>query len=52
MVPNRTQLQNLAHGPNESFKEYTQKWRELAARVQPPLVEREIIDIFTANLQG
>ena len=43
MAPNRTQLQNMSQGPKESFKEYAQKWRELAARVQPPLMERELI---------
>ena len=52
MAPNRTQLGNLAQGPKESFKEYTQKWHELAARVQPPLMERECIDMFMSTLQG
>lgn len=37
---------------NESFKEYAQKWRELAARVQPPMLEREIVDMFMSTLQG
>ncbi|XP_050875022.1 uncharacterized protein LOC127078624 [Lathyrus oleraceus] len=27
-------------------------WRELAARVQPPLLERELVDMFMGNLQG
>lgn len=52
MAPNRTQLQNLTQGTNESFKEYAQKWRELAARVQPPLMERELVDMFMGTLQG
>lgn len=33
MTPNRTQLQSLTQGLNESFKEYAQKRRELDARV-------------------
>lgn len=33
MAPNRTELQCLTQGPNESFKEYAQKWRELEAKV-------------------
>lgn len=37
---------------NESFKEYAQKWRELAARVQPPMLEREMVDMFMSTLQG
>ncbi|XP_058762353.1 uncharacterized protein LOC131635725 [Vicia villosa] len=52
MAPNRTQLQNLAQKNNESFKEYAQKWRELAARVQPPMLEREMMDMFTNTLEG
>lgn len=52
MEPNRTQLQSLTQGPNESFKEYAQKWRELATRVQPPLMERELFDMFMGTLQG
>ncbi|XP_058785835.1 uncharacterized protein LOC131660590 [Vicia villosa] len=52
MAPNRTQLQSLVQGSKESFKEYAQKWRELAARVQPPMTEREMIDMFTSTLSG
>ncbi|XP_050916256.1 uncharacterized protein LOC127131373 [Lathyrus oleraceus] len=52
MAPNRTQLQNLTQRSEESFKEYAQRWRELAARVQPPLLERELVDMFMGNLQG
>ncbi|XP_058759673.1 uncharacterized protein LOC131632984 [Vicia villosa] len=52
MAPNRTQLQSLVQGSKESFKEYAQKWRELATRVQPPMTEREMIDMFTSTLSG
>ncbi|XP_050909058.1 uncharacterized protein LOC127122819 [Lathyrus oleraceus] len=47
----REKLQNLTQRSEESFKEYTQQWRELAARVQPPLLERKLIDMFIGNLQ-
>ena len=33
LPPNRTQLQDMTQRNNESFKEYAQRWRELAARV-------------------
>jgi hypothetical protein len=36
----------------ESFKVYAQRWRELAAQVRPPLLETELVDIFTNTLQG
>ena len=52
MAPNRTQLQSLSQKNNESFKEYAQRWRELAARVQPPMIEREMVDMFMGTLQG
>lgn len=51
MAPNRMQLQNLSQKGNESFKEYAQRWRELASRVQPPMLESELVDIIMGNLQ-
>ncbi|KAI5445523.1 hypothetical protein KIW84_013669 [Lathyrus oleraceus] len=52
MAPSRTQLQGMSQKNNEGFKEYAQRWRELAARVQPPLVDREMSDLFMGTLQG
>ncbi|XP_050914773.1 uncharacterized protein LOC127129670 [Lathyrus oleraceus] len=52
MAPNRMQLQNLSQKGSESFKEYAQRWRELASRVQPPLLENELVDMFMGTLQG
>ena len=37
---------------NEGFKEYAQKWRDLAGRVQPPLSNRELVDMFMGTLTG
>ncbi|XP_050909030.1 uncharacterized protein LOC127122787 [Lathyrus oleraceus] len=52
MAPNQTQLQSLVHKLDESFKEYAHRWRELAARVQPPLIEKELVDMFMGTLHG
>ncbi|XP_050919408.1 uncharacterized protein LOC127136941 [Lathyrus oleraceus] len=52
MAPNRTQLQSLTQKSEESFKEYAQRWRDLAARVQPPMLENELVDMFMGTLQG
>ena len=52
MAPSRTQLQSLCQKSGESFKEYAQRWRELAARVQPPMLERELADMFIGTLHG
>src|ERR1044072_2354177 len=51
MAPTRIQLQGLTQKTEESFKEYAQRWRELAATVQPPLLERELIEMFSDTLQ-
>ena len=37
---------------NEGFKDYAQKWRDLAGRVQPPLSERKLMDMFLGTLSG
>ena len=37
---------------NEGFKDYAQKWTDLAERVQPPLSERELVDMFLETLSG
>ncbi|MCH80909.1 gag-protease polyprotein, partial [Trifolium medium] len=52
MAPNRMQLQNISQKDNESFKEYAQRCRELAARVQPPLSKKELVDRFMSTLHG
>ena len=35
---------------SESFKEYAQHWRDLAAQVAPPMVEREMITMMVDTL--
>ena len=52
MAPDRTQLQNLSLKSNECFKEYAQRWRELASRVQPPMLEKEMDNMFMNTLPG
>ena len=36
----------------EGFKDYAQKWRDLAGRVQPPLSDKELVDMFLGTLYG
>jgi len=50
MAPDRMQLQNMAKKSSETFKEYAQRWRELAAQVEPPLYEKEMITMFIETL--
>ena len=35
---------------SETFKEYAQRWRDLAAQVAPPMVEREMITMMVDTL--
>ena len=32
-------------GAGEGFKDYAQKWRDLAGKVQPPLSDKELVDM-------
>ena len=50
MTPDRRQLQNMTQKERESFKEYAQRWRELASQVEPPLAEKELTRIFMDTL--
>ncbi|GKV11589.1 hypothetical protein SLEP1_g22835 [Rubroshorea leprosula] len=43
LAPNREDLQRTEKKLSESFKEFAQRWRGLAARVQPPLIDHELI---------
>jgi len=51
MAPDRMQLQNMTKKNVETFKEYAQRWRELAAQVEPLLHEKEMTTMFIKTLQ-
>ena len=36
----------------EGFKDYAQKWRDLARRVKPHMSKRELVDVFLGTLSG
>ena len=50
MALDRTHLQNMCKKEHESFKEYAQRWRDLAAQVAPPMMEREMITMRVDTL--
>ncbi|XP_017976457.1 PREDICTED: uncharacterized protein LOC108661972 [Theobroma cacao] len=52
MAPDRLSLQNMEKKPTESFKEYAQRWRNVASQVQPPLTEKETIVMFVNTLRA
>ncbi|XP_052882191.1 uncharacterized protein LOC108472802 [Gossypium arboreum] len=43
---------NIEKKPNESFRQYTQRWREVAMQVQPPLLEKETTMLFINTLKA
>ena len=45
-------LLNMEKKATESFREYAQRWRDLASQVQPPLTEKETTKIFVNSLKG
>ena len=49
MAPNRMLLQSMCKKEHECFKEYAQRWRNLAAQVAPPMTE-EIITMIVDTL--
>ena len=51
IAPNRTVLQKIEKKNGESFREYAQRWRKLAAQVLPPMMEDEMIKWFIDNLK-
>ena len=42
----------MSLGAGKGFKDYAQKWRDMEGRVQPPLSNRELVDMFLGTLSG
>ena len=51
IVPDRLSLLKLEKKPGESFREFGFRWREQAARVDPPMRESEMVDYFLQTLE-
>ncbi|XP_050876704.1 uncharacterized protein LOC127080428 [Lathyrus oleraceus] len=52
MTPDRTQLGSMSQKECESFKEYAQRWWEVAAQVTPPVEEKELCKLFLRTLDS
>ncbi|KAK2369196.1 hypothetical protein QL285_082345 [Trifolium repens] len=50
LAPDRDELRALTQRGKVSFKEYAQRWRELAAQIRPPLEEKELTKLFLNTL--
>ncbi|XP_070005967.1 uncharacterized protein [Nicotiana sylvestris] len=51
IIPDRLSLTKLEKKPGESFRKYGFRWREQAARVDPPMKESEMLDYFLQALE-
>ncbi|KAI5406029.1 hypothetical protein KIW84_052693 [Lathyrus oleraceus] len=52
MAPDRDQLRAMSQKDKETFKEYAQRWREVAAQIVPPLDEKVMTKIFLKTLSS
>ena len=50
--PDRSSLQVMEKDSKESIREYTQRWREAAAQVNPSLLEKEMINLFVNTFKA
>nr|XP_027093704.1 uncharacterized protein LOC113714104 [Coffea arabica] len=46
LAPTRTTLKGTKRKPSENHKTYAKRWRKLAAKVEPPMIEDEIVRTF------
>jgi len=51
IAPDRTSLSNLEKRDKESIREYAQRWRDLAAQVHPPFLDKEMVNLFANTLK-
>jgi hypothetical protein len=52
MAPDREQFRAMTQKGKETFNEYAQRWRELAAQISPPLEEKEMTKILLKTLDA
>jgi len=50
--PDRTSLFNLEKQDKESIKEYTLRWRDLAAQVHFPFLDKEMVTLFSNTFKA
>jgi hypothetical protein len=50
--PDRLSLQAMEKDNKESIREYTRRWSEVAAQVDPPMLEKEMISLFSNTFKA
>ncbi|KAK4730873.1 hypothetical protein R3W88_023861 [Solanum pinnatisectum] len=46
IISDRYSLEKMKQKSNKSYREFAYKWRKEAARVRPPMSEKEIVEVF------
>ena len=46
IVPDRYSLEKMKQKSTESYRKFAYRWRKEAARVRPPMDEKEIVEVF------
>jgi len=50
--PDRLNLQAMEKNNKESIREYARRWSEVAAQVNPPVLEKEMINLFSNTFKA
>ena len=50
--PDRLNLQAMEKDKKESIREYARRWSEVATQVNPPMLEKEIISLFSNTFKA
>jgi hypothetical protein len=50
--PDRLSLQAMEKDNKESIREYARRWSEVAAQVNPPMLEKEMISLFSNTFKA
>ncbi|KAJ6952774.1 hypothetical protein NC653_041800 [Populus alba x Populus x berolinensis] len=50
--PDRLSLQAMKKDNKESIREYARRWSEVAAQVNPPMLEKEMISLFSNTFKA
>ena len=50
--PDRLGLQAIEKDNKESIREYAQRWSGVAAQVNPPMLEKEMISLFSNTFKA
>ena len=46
IVPDQYSLKKMKQKSTESYREFAYRWKKEAARVRPPMSEKEIVEVF------